>query len=93
LKGDDDDDAGDDGYGRHWSYRVFSTLYTEPDVPRHDLRHLSLLRHARETVVAIAQGAKDEIVEAYQKCLISYPGCLSAGEGDPQCIEQSWRSA
>jgi hypothetical protein len=31
-----------DGYGRSWSYRVFSSPYTEPDVPETGRRYLSV---------------------------------------------------
>ena len=33
-----------DGYGRSWSYRVFSELWTEPDVPETGRRYLTVHR-------------------------------------------------
>jgi hypothetical protein len=32
----------DDGYGRHWEYRVFSSMWMEPDVPESGRRHLTV---------------------------------------------------
>ena len=32
----------DDGYGRTWEYRVFSSLNTEPDCPDTGQRHLTV---------------------------------------------------
>ena len=32
----------DDGYGRDWDYRVFSSMWTEPDVPESGRRHLTV---------------------------------------------------
>ena len=33
--------ANDDGYGKSWSYRVLSQMWTEPDVPESGQRYLS----------------------------------------------------
>lgn len=32
----------DDGYGKVWEYRVFSEMWTEPDVPESGKRHLTV---------------------------------------------------
>jgi hypothetical protein len=34
--------ADDDGYGRHWDYRVFSQMWTEPDVAETGKRCLTV---------------------------------------------------
>jgi hypothetical protein len=34
----------DDGYGKTWTYRVFSQLWDEPDVPESGRRYLSILK-------------------------------------------------
>jgi hypothetical protein len=33
-----------DNYGRGWTYRLFSELWTEPDVPESGKRHLTIRR-------------------------------------------------
>jgi hypothetical protein len=40
----DEQTVSDDGYGRNWSYRLFSQTYTEPDVPETGKRYLTAHR-------------------------------------------------